>query len=439
MSVTHTLNSKFSLDVKYIGTLSRKLANSFDLNVPDIFQNGLFEALQSARSGGESALLDNIFNGIDMRTFPFGPPVIVGQNGLTGAGFLRTDTRFNSDLANGNFIPIATNLNTLNYLSSINPQLPPIPAGTNNGNVLRANGFPENFIRSSPQFSSATLRTNMLHRNYHSLQSQFTVRPVYGFSNSFTYTWAKNLGDSGTYSVPWQRTGDYRLSGNAHAFRSYGTFDLPIGPNRLFLGGSSGPLARVVEGWQLSWIYNLASGAPLQVVSQRSGLYNNNEAILVDPSLFDPSSGKVTWKSGDTNGSFFSGYNQATDPQCTNAAVTAPALQGLCTLNALYDSSGSLVFRTPLPGESGTYRDHVFAPWSWTVDAAMSKKVQLNETMALQLRMDATNIFNHPTVANPNLSIQGNGPFGTITTKNGVGVQFSNYGRVFQAQARLTF
>src|SRR5262249_50896877 len=37
-SLTHSLNSTFSLDVRYIGTLSRKLGNSFNLNVDDIYQ-----------------------------------------------------------------------------------------------------------------------------------------------------------------------------------------------------------------------------------------------------------------------------------------------------------------------------------------------------------------------------------------------------------------
>src|SRR5262245_4662669 len=85
-SLTHTISSKFTLDVRYIGTLSRKLGNTFNLNQLNIFQNGLFEAFEAARNGGESELLDRIFKGVDMRTSTAGAPQIVGQNGLTGAG-----------------------------------------------------------------------------------------------------------------------------------------------------------------------------------------------------------------------------------------------------------------------------------------------------------------------------------------------------------------
>src|SRR5439155_13844041 len=125
------------------------LGNTFNLNQLDIFQNGLFQAFETARAGGESELLDRIFKGIDMRTAATGAPRIVGQNGLTGAEFLRTDTRFNSNLANGTYLGgtgLAATLNTLNYVSSLNPTLPTIADANNRGNVLRVNGFQENFI-----------------------------------------------------------------------------------------------------------------------------------------------------------------------------------------------------------------------------------------------------------------------------------------------------
>jgi hypothetical protein len=445
MSLTHSLSSKFTLDVRYIGTLSRKLANTFNLNTPNIFQNGLFEAFEAARAGGESALLDQIFNGIDMRTAATGTPRIVGQGGLTGAGLLRTDTRFNTNLAMGNYITsgnLAGTINNLNYLSSINPHLPAITDANSRGHVLRVNGFPENFISTNPQFGNANLRANMGYRNYHSMQAEFTVRPIHGISSSLSYVWAKDLGNTGGYAVPWERSRDYRLgaNGRAHTFRSYGTYALPIGPNQLLMGNSSGILARIAEGWQASWIFNVVSGAPLQVTTSRSGLYSGTEAILIDPSLFNARMGKVSWENGAQFGSYFSGYNQALDPQCTNSAVVATSLQSLCTLNALYDASGKLVFRTPRPGEFSNYRDNIFGPGDWDLDMAISKKLRINERINMELRVDGTNILNHPQPANPNLSIQGGGsPFGTITSKSGVAVQFSNYGRVFEAKARVSF
>jgi hypothetical protein len=446
-SLTHTFTSQFSLDVRYIGTLSRKLGNTFNINQQNIFQNGLFEAFEAARAGGESALLDQIFRGVDMRTVTTGAPQVVGQNGLTGAGLLRTDTRFNANLANGNYLganSLANTINTINYVSSVNPTLPAITDANSRGNILRVNGFPENFISTSPQFGSASLRSNMGYRNYHSMQTEFTIRPTYGFQNSISYIWAKDLGNTGNYTVPWDRAQDYRLDTNMrkHTLRSYGTYSLPIGPGQLLLGNSTGLLARVVEGFQVSWIYNLVSGTPLNASSQRAGWYNNSEPILVNPDLFDAHSGKVAWGEKAQFGSYFGNYGSyvtGRDPQCNSIASS---LQSLCTLNAVFDQSQSLVFRTPRPGEFSNFRDQIFGPGDWDLDMAISKRIRINERMSMELRVDGTNILNHPQPANPNLNIQGGTPvtpFGTIERKGGVAVQFSNYGRVFEARARVSW
>ena len=64
LSLTHTINRTFSLDVRYIGTLSRKLTNSFNLNQPDIFQNGLHEFLAAfmAANNALSAEIARTYN-----------------------------------------------------------------------------------------------------------------------------------------------------------------------------------------------------------------------------------------------------------------------------------------------------------------------------------------------------------------------------------------
>jgi hypothetical protein len=449
-SLTHTFTNAFSLDVRYIGTLSRKLGQTFNINQHNIYQNGSFEAFEAARRGGESELLDRIFNGIDMRTTATGAPRIVGQNGLTGAGLLRTDTRFNGDLAMGDYIGntnLSGTINTLNYVSSLNPRLPAITDANDRGNVLRVNGFPENFIVTSPQFGSASLRGNMGYANYHSMQAEFNIRPTFGIQSSLSYTWAKDLGNtSSNYTVPWDRARDYRLDNNnrAHTFRSYGTYNLPFGPNQLFLRNTTGVLARVVEGFQVSWILNMVSGQPVQVTSQRSGWYSGNEAVLVNPA-FDGKSGKVSWEPNAQYGSYFGSYGSyvtARDPQCTDSSIVAPSIQSLCTLNAVYDPSGALAFRTSRPGEFSNYRDQIFGPGDWDLDMAISKRIRINERMAMEVRVDGTNILNHPQPANPNLNIQGGTPatpFGTIEQKTGAYVQFSQYGRVFALRARLSW
>jgi len=168
----------------------------------------------------------------------------------------------------------------------------------------------------------------------------------------------------------------------------------------------------------------------------RGGFYANNDPVLVDPSLFDGTAGAVSWADGASSGSYFSGYNKAIDPQCSSSAV-AGSLQGLCNLNALYNTAGDLVFRTTNPGEFGNFRDQIEAPGRWDVDMAISKRIQIGERFAVEARVDATNIFNHPTPVNPNLNVQNGTEFGNIDGKSGTSVQFAEFGRVFQARIRI--
>ena len=130
LSLTRSLGSNLTMDLRYVGTLSRKQWNPvFNINIPDFLYNGLQQAFDAARSGGESPLLNQIFNGINLGAGT------VGQNGFTGAAALRADSRFNSNLANGNYSAVAATLNTLSYTAALNPTLPALPAGVEWGSV----------------------------------------------------------------------------------------------------------------------------------------------------------------------------------------------------------------------------------------------------------------------------------------------------------------
>ncbi|PYS34816.1 MAG: hypothetical protein DMG14_28565, partial [Acidobacteria bacterium] len=142
----------------------------------------------------------------------------------------------------------------------------------------RFNGFPENFIRTNPQFGSAHMLASSNTNNYHSLSASFTMRPTHGINLQSTYTWSKNLGIFGqvgtTFTDPRDRHADYApLPDNVtHDFRTNGTFTLPMGPNRLLFSGSTGALARILEDWSMSWIVNLNSGVPITVGTFSTGV-----------------------------------------------------------------------------------------------------------------------------------------------------------------------
>jgi hypothetical protein len=444
LSVTRSVTPNLTLDLRYIGTLGRKQLNvSYQINNPNFRFNGLKEAFDAARAGNDGSpalqVLENMFKGINIAGSGYGPVGTVFNGVPQTAGMhLRATTQgsINSNLANGNYSGLAATLNTLNYTTANNPTLPPIPGGVN-GAVLRANGFPENFIVTNPQFSSALMIASVNANNYHSMEAQVTMRPMHGVSMQSTYTWSKNLGVGSTYTDFSDQHADYApLSDQrVHDFRTNGTFTLPIGPDKLLLGRSTGALARILENWTAGWIVNMNTGAPLSLTAQNM-LYNNGVADVVGP--FD-TKGKVQWANGASSGSFFmdGGLTQVRDPQCANV-TTAQNLRASCTLNAVADAkSGQVLLQNPLPGTRGNsgLRQHE-GPGTWRFDANMSKSVKIGETRTIQFRLDALNVLNHPepSTAGANFISSINAAnFGLITGANAKSAQRR------QLQARLRF
>jgi hypothetical protein len=447
LSVTRSIGQNVSVDLRYIGTLGRKQRSAANnINVANFRSNGLKEAFDAVRSGGESALLDAMFRGINIAGAGYGPVGTIFNGEMQTAGMhMRQSTTLRSNLANGNYSALAGSLNTLNYVTASNPGLPAIPGGVN-GRVLAYNGFPDNFIVVNPQFGAVQLMTNNISNNYHSMNAQLTLRPVHGVRTETTYIWSKNLGAGlpnanllGTdFTDPLNRAADYALlpDSRVHDLRTNGVFDLPIGPNRLLFGSSSGVVARIIEGWQMSWIVNLNSGQPLSIAAQ-SMLYGLGTADIVGP--FDIRSGKVQF-TGAPTGTYFdpAGFTVVRDPQC-GAVTTRENLQAACTLNAIANTQGQILLQNPRPGTRGTLGQRVVeGPGRWRFDASLGKSVKVSESMNVQFRLDARNVFNHPepnTAGNSLIMDINNASFGRIIGTNAK-VPSS---RELQAQLRFSF
>jgi hypothetical protein len=453
LSVTRSIRSNLTLDVRYIGTLGRKQWNvAFDTNVPNFLYNGLKDAFDAARRGDDSSpalqVLENMFKGINIAGCATCGPVGSTVNGVlqTAGMHLRLSPNFQTNLANGNYFGLATTLNTLNYSTGFtgNGGLPAFSASSRGG-VLRYNGFPENFIVTNPQFTSTYMIASMNNNQYHSLETQITLRPTHGTTVQGSYTWSRNNGLSGgaglgnSYTNPVDRHADYTVLGDTrkHEFRMNGSFDLPFGPNKLLFSGSSGVLARVIEGWKAGWIVNLISGAPSNITAQ-SMLYASGTPDVVGP--FDPNAVGVKWGSGTsaTSANYFAPgvYQPTKDPQC--AAVTATnGLNAFCTLSAIVDTrTNQIVLQNPQPGTRGTLGQRAaYLPGTWRFDANMRKAFTVAESKTLEFRVDASNVFNHPEPGTPNLNINSTTAFGLISGN----AAKNTLHRQFQAQLRFNF
>jgi hypothetical protein len=97
---------------------------------------------------------------------------------------------------------------------------------------------------------------------------------------------------------------------------------------------------------------------------------------------------------------------------------------------------GVIVLQNPKPGTQGNLGQSTFEmPGTFRFDANLSKNFKMTETKSLQLRIDATNVLNHPNPLpiSPAISINSTtGDFGYLTnSKTG--------NRQFQAQLRFNF
>jgi hypothetical protein len=428
---------------------------------------------------------------------PAGSGVTLFQS---GAQHLRRSATFQANLSNGNFVGIANSLVGLAPTTGATGQgrqAPPNAAGTTsaltgiamsglrNGCDRMANGativqqtitspgqvsaqiantgtaiplrcFPEDWLTTNPQFSTLTYNTNLGHSNYHSLQVNVSTRPMFGITSQATWTWAKSMALPATfqqgfgYFDPADRNLNFGAQNiNAHSLRMNGTFELPIGPGKIFFGASSGILARMLERWQTSFIANFNTGAPASLTPGQNHFYfasrYNRGLGWVQPN------GKVEWNvknatTGAITGSYYgspSPFLGARDPQCADpTVVTQGDKMGVnlgsanaCLMTALYKrnadgTQGEPLLTYPMPGQvgnSGASSLTLFGSWSFDMNA--SKSFRISESKTIQVRLDATNVLNHPNLNQPDLSALN---LGSISGKG-------NNHRQLQGQLRLGF
>ena len=470
LSVTRTMTRNITLDVRYVGTLARKQTGNLDLNTNTVMYNPeLFAALEATRRGENAPLFDEMFAGLRLSGVPTSVPLV---NGTTSRGSeqLRQSTTTRGNLANGNFVAVANSLSgglTIAAGGSGISGLSPAPAFAilHNGCDRLAAGlttpttrcFPENYLIANPQLNAATYNANLGRSNYHAMQVGVTLRPTHGFSAQATYSWAKSMQLPGTgYTDPLMRDLDrQRGLDNLHNFRTNGTVSLPFGPNQLFFGNTTGWVARVIEGWQTSFILNMSTGQPSSIGGAGTMRYGNPRFVVASP-LWTIPEGEAKWDGPNNNTGTFFGNTFVTqrDPQCTDTSFVAASLQSVCTLNALAmrvdpDTPGAYLLPdgtsavnalvNAKPGEFGTLGARTIDSWGqFFLDGNIQKTFRISESKQLSLRVDATNILNHPQLATPNFNV-GNTPFGQIGSKGTPIFGGGPVQRNFQAQVRLTF
>jgi Carboxypeptidase regulatory-like domain/TonB dependent receptor len=228
----------------------------------------------------------------------------------------------------------------------------------------------------NPDFQYLDVVTNQDHSNYNSLQAQVKQQLWHHFQFLASYTWAHALDNGSGVGVPtpyftvYNPDWDY---GNSdydvrHSFSAAVTYELPG------TRGGNGLLRYASNGWALDSLLRANSAQPINITTGQFsfGLLWNNDAIDQRPNIV---SGTPLYVSG---------------AECQAANNGAPCPGGR-RLNPDHFSAPTDLFTQ---GNLG--RNQLRGYRAVQEDLAVRRNFPIHDTVSVEFRAEAFNIFNHP-------------------------------------------
>ncbi len=281
--------------------------------------------------------------------------------------------------------------------------------GTNTGAPACAPGVSG---RINPHLGSFTIAENGTTSRYDSLQASLNRRLSHNLQAqaSYTYSLCQSQGDSvlaslngngpSVFGNPYNRAYDQaRCAYNAtNVFRLNALYDLPFHGNR------------VVEGWQITGIWQASSGLPFNVTD---GIDLSNQlGITTTPRPnYNP------------NGAAFSA-NGVSYPACNNTPIIGSAslwFNPTCFSPQAYGTLGNLG------------REALWGPGLTSVDMALLKTTKITEKVTMQFRAEVFNLFNHTNLSLPVASVFTGTANPTNTLFSGINYNTATAGQILTA------
>jgi hypothetical protein len=292
-----------------------------------------------------------------------------------------------------------------------------------NGNCTR--GLDQFYPVVGDPYGSVDLKTDSGASSYHALGLSLERRLSAGLSFQTRYTFSHSLNDgsvgggesNGPENLNCRRCDKGpSIFDVRHNFTADATYELPFGPGKAYLN-QPGLLGRVIGGWQLSSIGIWHTGHPLTVVMNipPSQLPDGNDQTTQRPDLIPGV--PLTLPGGGHNGLPLINAGAFAPPPFDPSAIDPGTGQPLGVLSRFGNAPNGIVRALP----------------SWQVDLALIKETRITERVAVEIGIQAFNVFNHaqlgdphdltlnynfdPAQANPQ-SLSPDPLFGVITTTN---------------------
>lgn len=412
LSIQRAIGFKTTVTVSYLGNHGTNLIRGLDINQVIINQNGFLADFNRARNNCFLSVAAGSGCNINF-TGPGSQPLTIFPT-LPGGGFPSAGV-VQSDIETGQVGELA-DLYHINGIEASPGQFTP-------NELIRGGDLIQNF--SSSSFNAGVVQ----------IQRRFSKDLI--FQGSYTYSKVIDDADGSQSNFsPLLDNGNPRAErGRAsfditHAFKANFDYGLPFGKGQ-WLASNNRVVNGAIGGWRISSVFFWQSGAPFSFFSRRgtvnrAGRSGNETAFTnlsasqlknaihlsfpstsIGPLLIDPS--------------FIGGSGRGAGP---DGLTCSPLVaNGFCN---------------PQPGQLGNLSRNEFnGPMFFDADMSILKAIPIRESMSLQLRGDAFNVFNHPTffVGDQNIN---SSSFGQVTSTQGT---ISNGGgaRVLQIGAAFIF
>jgi len=400
LSFGRELPSGFSLEAAYVGRLSHRLLTPVDLAMPmDLYdkKSGLdyFKAITALgkiyRSGETTdqfqANLASLPSNVQQYFADMVQPLVSG-----GAYAVGSCTNPSGGMTSTMYPVVAI----YDFFCGYNYQETTALQYWDTGGIPDANISGQSYLPTggaysffNQQFASLYAWRSMAAANYHAMDLTLRHKMSHGLQFDFNYTFSKSIdmssdaeragvrgGLGGQVFNSWDPSLNRAISDfdTTHQFNANWIWDLPFGKGRRIAPDAHGALNAMIGGWQLSGLFRLTSGFPVNVSA--GARYITNWELSPNAFLSTPvKTGTYTVPATNLDGT------PNPDAGAVNVFADGPAAANS--------------FRVPFPGEVGQ-RNVIRGPGYFGIDMGLAKRWTMpwSDKQTLQFRWEVFNITN---------------------------------------------
>jgi len=310
----------------------------------------------------------------------------------------------------GSTIPMCVRSNALTTTTGITNPFRNLPGYEGTTLFTSATVQRQVLLRPFPQFCNAAASCGVITTNnqgqswYNSGQFSLQKRFSSGNTMQLSYTWSKWL-QSTEYLNPGDPAPTKMLSDldSPHRFSATGIYKLPFGKGQKWVNDNT-VLDEIIGGWQIQGVYQFQTGFPIN--------FGSNADLRLGQDA-GTTSGDIYYIGGE--------IGLPTSEQTTARWFNTAAFSQIAPVTG---HLRTLPFRF-----SDARRDNIN-----NVDMSLMKYFRINETMKIQFRLEAINVFNHTYLPAPSVTLGSS--FGSIGLTN---ANQANYARRMQIGFKFLF